>query len=426
MANTEWAFPFADNNGDRMYSDADFAKFFSAWFVNGVFINVGGGLQILDSAAGGMKITLKSGAANINGRVYYLNTDTDFTVPVASSTQDRTDSIVLRLELSARAMSTIYKQSDTSLVRNDSTYEIQLAKINVNKNISEITQSMITDMRTDKNVCGLASPNDPIDVDTFITQFESQFNEQLNNNNADFINWFTNLQNQLNSNQASNLQNQITNIQDSIKRYQILDGYDLDGYTETGDFIINGANNLIHYPVGASNYARLHVEAINSATAIQTLTTTDNIIYIRIFGGNPATFGNWFQQLNATTNQNIYGNNNFLGTTAFNGIQVMAQSCTVEFPMWYGSKMKATRFGNLVTINFSRSPYQDIPSNVSSSQTIPFGFRPSFSIYMAQGVGSGGAIQINPDGTLQSKGGMSVAYPYSYTAVYFTNDTFPS
>lgn len=226
MVNTEWAFPFADSKGDRMYSDADFAKFFSAWFVNGVFINVGGGLQIVDSAAGGMKITLKSGAANINGRVYYLNTNTDFTVPVASSTQDRTDSIVLRLDLSARTMNTIYKQSDTSLVRNDSTYEIQLAKINVNKNISEITQSMITDMRTNKGVCGLASPNDPIDVDNFISQFKLQFNEQLNNNNAEFISWFTNLKSQLNSNQASNLQNQINSnsekIVDNINNIQLL------------------------------------------------------------------------------------------------------------------------------------------------------------------------------------------------------------
>lgn len=215
MANTEWAFPFADNNGDRMYSDADFAKFFSAWFVNGVFINVGGGLQILDSAAGGMKITLKSGAANINGRVYYLNGDTEFNVPVASSIQDRTDSIVLRLDLSARTMNTIYKQGDTSLVRNDSTYEIQLAKINVNKNISEITQSMITDMRTNKTACGLASPNDPVDVDQFITQFKALFDKQLTDNGNAFENWFQNLKNELDSNQATNLQNQINTLKDA-------------------------------------------------------------------------------------------------------------------------------------------------------------------------------------------------------------------
>lgn len=240
MANTEWAFPFADSNGDRMYSDADFAKFFSAWFVNGVFINVGGGLQLVDSIAGGMRITLKSGAANINGRVYYLNGDTEFTVPVASSTKDRTDSVVLRLDLSNRTMSTIYKQSDTSLVRNDSTYEIQLAKISVNKNISEITQSMITDMRTNKSVCGLASPNNPIDVDTFIAQFKSQFNEQLDNNNNDFINWFTNLQNQLNSNQASNLQNQINTINTTLPTL----AKDSNAVHNTGNEDINGNKNF--------------------------------------------------------------------------------------------------------------------------------------------------------------------------------------
>lgn len=210
MANSvEWAFPFADNNGDRLYNDSDFAKFFSAWFVNGIFINVGKGLQVVDSVAGGMRITLKNGAANINGRVYYLNTDTDLTVPVASSLQDRTDSIVIRLDTSARTISTIYKQSDTSVTRNTTTYELQIATIFVAKNISEITQSMITDMRTNKSVCGLASPNDPIDVDEFTKQYQALFNKQLNDNNDSFQTWFSNLKNELNSNQAANLQNQI-------------------------------------------------------------------------------------------------------------------------------------------------------------------------------------------------------------------------
>lgn len=220
MANTEWAFPFADNNGDRVYSDADFAKFFSAWFVNGVFINVGSGLQLLDSVAGGMRITLKSGAANINGRVYYLNTDTDFTVPVASPVQDRTDSVTVKLDLTNRTMNVIYKQGDTSVTRNNSVYELQLATIFVAKNISEITQSMITDMRTSKNVCGLASPNDPIDVDSFITQFKALFDKQLTDNNNAFTSWFDNLKNELDSNQATNLQNQITKNQNNITNLQ--------------------------------------------------------------------------------------------------------------------------------------------------------------------------------------------------------------
>lgn len=205
---TEWSFPFADNNGDRAYSDADFAKFFSAWFANGVFINVGGGLKVATSN-NGMSITLKSGAANINGRVYYLNNDQTFTVPVASNAQDRTDSLVIRLNLSSRVINAVYKNSDTTVTRNDNVTELQVAKITVPKSASTISDTNVADMRSNDAVCGLASPTDPIDVGDFTTQYEALFNSQLTQNANDFTAWFANLKSQLDSNQASNLQNQI-------------------------------------------------------------------------------------------------------------------------------------------------------------------------------------------------------------------------
>ena len=209
MAN-EYSFPFADSGGDRVYSDADFAKFYSAIFANGVFINVGGGLQVVDNGVG-MNVLLKSGSANIGGRVYFLNADQAFAVPVASSTQDRVDSVVIRLDLSARSINAFYKQADTSVTRNSNTYELQIAKITVPKNANDILQQNIADMRTDRTVCGIASPNDPIDVTTFKAQFEATFNQQLSDNQTQFQSWFANLKSQLDSNQASNLQNQINN-----------------------------------------------------------------------------------------------------------------------------------------------------------------------------------------------------------------------
>lgn len=205
---TEWSFPFADNKGDRAYSDADFAKFFSAWFANGVFINVGGGLKVLGST-NGMNVTLKKGAANINGRVYYLNDDQAFSVPVASNSQDRTDSIVIRLDLASRVINAVYKQSDTTVTRNDNVTELQIAKILVPRSSTSVLESNISDMRPNDTVCGLASPTDPIDVGGFTTQYEALFNSQLTKNSNDFTAWFSNLKSQLDSNQASNLQNQI-------------------------------------------------------------------------------------------------------------------------------------------------------------------------------------------------------------------------
>ncbi|MDT2922602.1 pyocin knob domain-containing protein, partial [Lactococcus lactis] len=82
-------------------------------------------------------------------------------------------------------------------------------------------------------------------------------------------------------------------IKGNTQRYYIEDGYDLNGYTDVGDFILNGANNLVNYPNAASTYASLHVEKLSGNTSIQTLTDSNHRIFTRIYGGNPASFGEW-------------------------------------------------------------------------------------------------------------------------------------
>lgn len=82
---------------------------------------------------------------------------------------------------------------------------------------------------------------------------------------------------------------------DPNKRGQILDGYDLNGYTGIYTYTINGAKNLVNYPNGASTYAYLEVEKINDNTTIQRLTDTNNHIFIRTLGGNPAVWSAWFR-----------------------------------------------------------------------------------------------------------------------------------
>lgn len=76
-------------------------------------------------------------------------------------------------------------------------------------------------------------------------------------------------------------------------RGQILDGYDLNGYTDPYKYVINGANNLVNYPSGASTYATLEVEKINSGTSTQKVTGTNNKVFIRSLGGSPATWSAW-------------------------------------------------------------------------------------------------------------------------------------
>lgn len=84
-----------------------------------------------------------------------------------------------------------------------------------------------------------------------------------------------------------------TNIVSATTRGQILDGYDLNGYTDPYKYVINGAKDLVNYPSGASTYATLEVEKINDGTATQRVTDSNSQVFIRSKGGNPAKWSAW-------------------------------------------------------------------------------------------------------------------------------------
>lgn len=129
-------------------------------------------------------------------------------------------------------------------------------------------------------------------------------------------------------------------------------------------------------------------------------------------------------------NETIAGDKTFSGKlTITSGVPTQVQqSATIEFPMWYGSTMKATRFGNMVTLHYATRPTQDIPANTISSDSVPVGFRPNDWSFMATGVGvgGGGSVEIGTDGKLNVRGGVWVQYSHTMTATYFTGDAFPS
>ena len=90
-----------DGTYDRAYTSADWAKYFENIFRNGVMMSVGEALRVTAADSVGMRIVVKAGSASLKG-YQYINTSA-FAVPieVASSTQDRTDSIVVRHDMNA-------------------------------------------------------------------------------------------------------------------------------------------------------------------------------------------------------------------------------------------------------------------------------------------------------------------------------------
>lgn len=257
----QWSFPFPDVGGDRMYSDDDFAKYYSFLYNTGVFMPVGDALLVKSSPTQGMRVIISMGAAGINGRFYFNSADLALDVPVASTTQDRIDSVVLRLDMAARMVTLAYKTNSTTVVRTDLVYELQLARVGVKRNASGITSADIEDMRANQQFCGYVTPHYEVPVSGMEAQYQTMLQqvfdsfsqaaeanqealEQLLINQQtlflDWFNalksdsvtmlaeqtnliqdWFANLQNELDANQALNLQNQITKLKADQETFSV-------------------------------------------------------------------------------------------------------------------------------------------------------------------------------------------------------------
>ena len=264
---TQYSFPWNDVNGDRLYDAEDFMRFFAAFLKTGVVMSFKDGLRVR-SAQNGMNIQVGGGSAVIGGGSYLNDENIAIQVNVASSVQNLTDSVVLRMDKNARDTYLYYKPSDTTVVRNDILFELQLATISVKMNATQITDADITDMRSDPTVCGWATPFDNINVDGIVDQYKSIFEQA----DSDFKSWFQNLKNQLDDNQAANLQNQIDTINGVIVQKNIPDGANLDEYKSEGEFSKKTPTIVVGAPEGVTGAFRLSVRTmIGSSGIFQTL-----------------------------------------------------------------------------------------------------------------------------------------------------------
>lgn len=166
----EWSFPWLSIDGDRMYDDSDFSRFFEGLFSYGVSLTTANALKVTASPNGGMKVQVDSGYS-FTGKVFLNSSAKALSIDVASSTQDRTDSIVVRMDKSVRDVFLAVKKNDTTVNRTSDVYELQLATIRVPRNVSSITGDLITDKRADEKVCGYSSPFQKVNVSGLEDQY---------------------------------------------------------------------------------------------------------------------------------------------------------------------------------------------------------------------------------------------------------------
>ena len=202
-----------DGVDDRAYDAESFSDWLKKFFTTGVFE---GELQV--SAVSGMGISVSAGYVNIKGKVMMFGT-TPLTVGTADGTYYRIDSVIIErndtdrqfyIKIVPGTTGTESSVTGVTPVRSGVVYQLVLARIMVRPGATAITQADITDTRADSNLCGIvASTVTEMDFSQFKAQFDAYFNNFKTGQQADFNDWFANLQYTLDGDVAGHLQNEI-------------------------------------------------------------------------------------------------------------------------------------------------------------------------------------------------------------------------
>lgn len=202
---------------DRVYSSAEFAHYFGLFVGNGVFPSPSTGLSVVCNTPEDMTVKVSPGSGFING--HYLTVpeggDEYLAVPIAHASLPRIDSIVMGLDLGERQVSLYVKPGQASaspqpvtLQRDDALYELELARIFVAAGAGSITQTAITDMRTNPESCGLVTGLiDQFDVSGF---FQAAY--------ASFEEWFEEIRGQISEDLGASLQLQVNELREQAEQ----------------------------------------------------------------------------------------------------------------------------------------------------------------------------------------------------------------
>ena len=207
-------------SSDRLYDADSFAEWLRKFFTTGVFAD-----ELFISAQGGMVVEAATGYANINGKVRFFDTATNFTLSAANSTYPRIDTVVIESNITDRTITLktitgLYSgdtPAATAPVRTSSIYQIVLAQILVGAGVTEITQANITDTRQNTDICGYVTGTvEEMDYSQFAAQFNSYYEQFKTTNKSDFDTWFQSMKDQLSTDAAGHLQTEIDTLSANI------------------------------------------------------------------------------------------------------------------------------------------------------------------------------------------------------------------
>lgn len=218
---------FNSVNQDRVYDASDVARFLSKFFTNGIFNN-----SLAVSSNDNMTVSVATGNANINGYSYENTEELVLSIDEADSELSRIDSVIVRLDLTNRQITTQILEgqyattpSQPNITRSGNIYDLRLANISVPAGATRVTTDMITDTRFGSDCGNVTQAVLELSTDEIFKQYETWFTE-----------WFNNLVDQLDDNQAGHLQNEIDSIR--IASGLFVDTYDATSTYTVGEMVI--------------------------------------------------------------------------------------------------------------------------------------------------------------------------------------------
>ena len=172
-------------NYDRLYNAEDVTSYLDLVVGSGVFPNPSTQLQV--RAGTGMEIIVNEGQGWINGHKIVNTADLNLEVSAADVLMGRIDRVIFYTDSSERTMgieilegTPAVRPVAPALTRSDSRYEMCLATISVNKGITAITDSLITDTRADSSVCGwVAGLVQQVDTSSLFVQWNTAYAEMM-------------------------------------------------------------------------------------------------------------------------------------------------------------------------------------------------------------------------------------------------------
>lgn len=191
----ERSFPFNSIAGDRKYKAERWREYFAMFIGNGIFYKNANVLKVKENE--GMMVTLQEGAAWVAGGGYINEGQKHFTLEMADGVLPRIDRIVIRCDYVLRDIYATVKKGSYSaqptppqIQRDADAYELAVADIYVGRGAISITQSSITDLRLNSELCGIVTGLiEQADTTEIFNQIETYFEEFKKDYAAKFAAW---------------------------------------------------------------------------------------------------------------------------------------------------------------------------------------------------------------------------------------------